>query len=90
LSLNLARPLALLVEVKDAETDASDARLIQTKRPRRSGSPQGVMLTADMEPHHLARTLYNATDGKPQEWRRLEELDRNVALVEEMWPWWRK
>jgi hypothetical protein len=33
---------------------------------------------------HLVRALYNATDGRPQVWRMLEELDRNVALVEEM------
>jgi hypothetical protein len=24
---------------------------------------------------HLVRALYDATDGKPQEWRSLEELD---------------
>jgi hypothetical protein len=24
---------------------------------------------------HLVRTLYNATAGRPQEWRVLEELD---------------
>jgi photosystem II stability/assembly factor-like uncharacterized protein len=24
---------------------------------------------------HLVRALYEATDGKPQEWRNLEELD---------------
>jgi hypothetical protein len=25
---------------------------------------------------HLVRALYDATDGRPQEWRMLEELDR--------------
>ena len=24
---------------------------------------------------HLVRTMYDATDGQPQEWRMLEELD---------------
>ena len=38
-SLNLARPLALLIEVKDAETGASDARLIQTSRARPVRTP---------------------------------------------------
>ena len=33
MSLNLARPLALLIEVKDAETGASDARLVERAPP---------------------------------------------------------
>jgi hypothetical protein len=33
LSLNLEKPLALLIEVKDAETDASDARLVERAPP---------------------------------------------------------
>jgi hypothetical protein len=43
LSLNLPRPLALLIEVKDAETDASDARLVQTRSARRLCTPMPNM-----------------------------------------------
>jgi hypothetical protein len=41
LSLNLARPLAPLIEVEDAETEASDARLLQTRETALRLYPDG-------------------------------------------------
>jgi hypothetical protein len=67
LSQNLARPLALLIEVKDAETDASDARRlhrrVQPADPQASPAGRDRWAPARAMGIVFARSLVVGRDG---------------------------